>query len=95
MKIYISGKITGLLPEVADKLFKDAERKLTLDGHEVVNPMTIPHDHDKTWLSYMRADIKALVDCDAIYMLRNWTESKGACTEFNLAHDLGLKIIEE
>lgn len=95
MKIYISGKITGLSLEAAETLFKSAETDLLKQGYEVVNPMTIPHDHDKTWLSYMRADIKALVDCDAIYMLRNWTESKGACTEFNLAHDLGLKIIEE
>lgn len=95
MKIYISGKITGHPIEVAEHLFKEAEAQLLSEGHEVINPMTIPHDHDKTWLSYMRADIKALVDCDAIYMLRNWTESKGACTEFNLAHDLGLKIIEE
>jgi len=43
----------------------------------------------------MRIDIKALVDCDAIYMLNNWRDSKGANVELNIAQGLGMEIIFE
>lgn len=91
-KIYISGKISGLDENEAFKMFEEAEITMSALGFEVVNPMKLPHNHDKTWLSYMREDVKALVDCDAIYMLPNWTDSKGALAEFRLAVSLGLEI---
>jgi hypothetical protein len=90
-KIYISGRISGIENE-APKLFAIAEKKLRAQGFVVVNPMTLNHDHDKTWESYMREDIKALCDCDEIYMLSNWPDSRGAIVEHGLAHTLGLKI---
>ena len=95
MKIYISGKITGLPLETAKDNFKNAELYLISRDYQVVNPMSLPHNHNQTWLEYMKEDIKALLECDGIYMLVGWQESKGACIEFNLAHDLGLKIIEQ
>ena len=92
-KIYISGQITGIERD-APYLFDKAEAKLIEMGFkEVVNPMTIKHNHDLTLLSYMRADIVALMDCDSIYMLSNWTNSRGAEIERKLAIDLGFKII--
>lgn len=90
-KIYISGKITGIEKE-APALFKAAEKKLKSKGYEVVNPMTITHEHDKSWQSYMKEDVKAMCDCDEIFMLKNWTDSKGAIIEWNIANFLGLKI---
>ncbi len=92
-KIYISGKITGLTPDQAFSLFNNAELYLSEKGYEVINPMTIPHEHDKSWLSYMRNDLKALLDCEAIFMLYNWKDSKGAKVEHDLAQSLGLEII--
>jgi uncharacterized protein DUF4406 len=91
-KIYISGKITGVETE-APQLFEKAAKELLNNGYDPVNPLLINHDeHDKTWHSYMKADIKALCDCDAIYMLRNWTDSTGAIIEHALAIQLGLQI---
>lgn len=92
MKFYISGKITGI-EEQAPALFKRAENWLSGKGHKVVNPLDLNHDHDKSWHSYMKADVKALCDCDAIYMLDNWTDSKGAIIEHTIALYLGLKIV--
>ena len=63
MKVYISGKISGIEDE-APKLFSSAEKELADKGHETVNPMTLNHDHDKSWHSYMKEDIKALLDRD-------------------------------
>lgn len=95
MKIYISGQISNLPFEDAKIQFELVEKTLFELGHEVVNPMTVHHDHDKTWQSYMKVDIKHLVDCDAIFLLDNWKHSRGAKIELNLAIDLGLHVIQE
>ncbi len=90
MKIYISGKITGLPIEEATALFTAAKILLEKQSHEVINPMELPHNHDKSWANYMREDIAALVTCDAIFMLDNWFESAGAQIELQLAVDLSI-----
>lgn len=88
MKIYISGAITGITePET---LFKSAENFLRERGDEPINPMTLPHNHDKSWRSYMKEDIKALLDCDGIFLLKNWIHSTGANIEFHIANGLDM-----
>lgn len=49
MRIYISGKITGLPFDEAFKMFENAENKLKFRGYEVVNPMKLNHNHNKSW----------------------------------------------
>lgn len=83
-KIYISGKITGMEAE-AFKLFKEAETMLIEAGYNVINPMGLEHDHDKTWESYMLECLEAMDECDTIYLLDNWTHSKGAKVELKKA----------
>lgn len=92
-KIYISGKITGI--DNYAELFENAENLLKSKGFEVINPVKLNHLHDNTWQSYMKEDIKALMDCDAIYMLNNWHQSKGAIIEKKLAFEVGIQIINE
>lgn len=96
MKIYISGKITGLPLEEAQALFQEAEDHLndSLKEHnpEVINPMKIEHNHGQSWEEYMREDIYALLRCKAIYMLNNWGESRGARLEYAIAKEIGLVI---
>lgn len=96
-KIYISGKITGLSEKAAKNKFAEAETQLKgmYPGCEIINPMEINHDHDGSWINYMKQDIKALMDCDSIFMLTNWQESKGAIVEYTLAKGLGYKIIHQ
>ena len=91
--IYISGKITGLPIETAYEIFSIAEKQLIENGFKTINPMTIEHNHNKSWENYMRVDLKSLLDCNYIYMLKDWHLSKGANIEYNLAKDLGLSII--
>lgn len=43
----------------------------------------------------MKEDVKALCDCDEIFMLSNWTDSKGAIIEHTIAMYLGLKVSYE
>lgn len=92
-KIYISGKITGIEKE-APALFLTGVQEMEVKGYEAVNPYTLHDDnHEKTWESYMKEDIIALCGCDAIYMLRNWRDSKGAIVELYIAQQLSLNVI--
>lgn len=91
--VYISGKVSGLDIEVAKKSFQDAETRLIELGYDVVNPLKLSDDHDKTWESYMRVCITHLTLCNAIYMLDGWENSKGAKLEYYLANELKIKQI--
>lgn len=93
MKIYISGKISGLpFTEVVDK-FGFHQRLLKIKGYEPVNPLVVsPFDSKKQWSDYMVDDIAALIKCDAIYMLKDWGQSRGARVEYLIAKELGLKV---
>lgn len=90
MKIYISGKISGTTD--FRERFKEAEKKIIDAGHEAVNPVELLHEHDLSWESYMKEDIKAMMDCDAVFMIGDWNQSEGARIEHNLAWNVGLKI---
>lgn len=92
MKVYISGPISGLPFEQVERDFNEAEIRLLEQGHEVINPLNNGLPLDSPWLAHMIVDIRLLLDCNAIYMLKGWKESKGATIEYNLAKELGFAI---
>lgn len=96
-KIYISGKITGCEPGEAEAHFEAAEQflKKQYPNAILVNPFFIQHNHNKSWENYMRTDLIAMLDCDTIYMLNNWKDSKGARIEYLLAFELNFNILFE
>ena len=93
-RVYIAGPISGRDWKKTKTRFKDAQRRLEEAGYEVSNPC----DHQiesGTWGDYMRQGIKAMMDCDAIFVFDDWSESKGACIEYNLARQLGMGVLYE
>lgn len=94
MKVYISGPITGLPYKEIEKAFNEAEVMLQEKGYEVVNPLNNGLPRNSTWREHMRAGLKLLLDCDVIYMLDGWDNSKGAEIELKLAFDLCIKAIK-
>jgi hypothetical protein len=94
-KIYLSGKITGLTYEQAFDKFAKAEKTASALAKEVINPMTLNHNHDKSWENYMLEDIKYLFSCDSIFMLDNWNESKGARIEWFIAKEMKIEMFFE
>ena len=97
MKVYLSGPITGVKDHAAR--FAMAEKYFADRGHKVENPEKLGGLLEELhgaqpgalpWADYMREDIKALVDCDAIAMLPGWNESRGARLERQVADALGL-----
>lgn len=93
-KVYLSGQITGLHQDVAEKMFEQAEYEMgQLKFDQIINPMKLDHQNNSGWADYMKTDIKALLDCSHIYMIRGWEKSRGARLEFQLAYELGIVII--
>lgn len=92
MRIYVAGPMTGL-PDLNFPAFHEAAAQLRAMGYEVVNPAEINIDPSAGWLECMRADIRELVTCDAVYLLPGWQGSRGARLERQIADGLGLGIL--
>jgi hypothetical protein len=90
--IYVSGPMTGC-KDLNFPAFHAAARLLRDMGHTVINPAEINPDTTMPWEQCMRADIKALCDCDAIYLLPGWERSKGAHLELHIAHRIGMEVM--
>lgn len=98
MRIYISGKITGLPKSKVFRNFGEAHSKLCIRGYDVVDPVAISeHVPGMDWKTYMTIAYGILHDpsMDAIYMLKNWTESIGAIIEWTWAQARGLPVLYE
>ena len=81
---------------MAKQLFADAEKHLRLQGLHPVNPFEIsPINNTKKWEDYMVDDIRELFTCKAIFLLKNWKNSKGARMEYAIAKEMGIKIMFE
>ena len=95
MIIYISGKITGLPIEEVEDNFYNAQNRLEEAGFKVVNPLNNGLSADDKWQNHMKADIKLLMECNTIYLLSNWKDSKGATIKRDIAVALGYDVIEQ
>lgn len=96
-KIYISGPISGLPLDRVKENFRKAKTDLAvgycLGGEfEPVNPLNNGLPTNATWEEHLRADLRLLLDCDAIYMLEGWEKSRGARIEYFLGVTIGLDI---
>lgn len=96
-KVYIAGTITGRPLEEAQAQFEASEKFLkdSLPGWQVINPMKLPHQHDKSWESYMQECIAELKGCDAMYVQRGWSESRGVMREINCAYANRIHVVWE
>ena len=101
--VYISGPITS-----ADgwrKRFKDAYNRLKSEGWGAVQSPADIGDGLEMMLSavgkkpsyadYMKADLRVLLGCTHIYMIKGWEDSRGACVEKQVAEACGLEVLYE
>ncbi len=94
-KIYIAGKVTGEPISECTMKFGAAQVDLERLGHTAVNPLAVVGDWKCPWDLAMRKCIRALMDCEMIFMLEDYKNSKGAMVEYELATMLGMEIIYE
>lgn len=95
MKIYISGKISGLPTEECEAKFRQAEAQLRAFGHEPVSPYSNGLADDAPWEEHMARDIYMLLQCEGIYLLHDWNDSTGSRIEAYTAQERGLAVIHQ
>lgn len=95
--VYVSGKMKGLQKEDVIRNFNEAESFLRESGHEVVTPLPIYlasiEDSSKTYDDCLAEAIKLELPCDAVFMLSDWIDSKGARVEYAIAVEMKKEII--
>jgi len=88
MKIYLSGKISGLSEKEYINNFKNVEDWVLFEFGFIpyVNPLDInPIFGIKRWFFFMVADILQLRKCSHIAVQKNWIDSRGAMIEVYFA----------
>ena len=95
MKVYISGKISGLEYSDVEKKFNDAQKLLESKGFEVVNPLNNGLSKEHPWERHIVRDIEMLLPCEAVYMLDNWDASVGAGIEYDIATRMNKNVFFE
>lgn len=92
--IYLAGPMTGL-PEFNYPAFAEAEER----GKAMWLDVRSPHKNfnENTGLdyaTYIRADMKMLLECNAIALLPGWQKSRGARFELHVAQLLGHAVLD-
>ena len=93
MKIYISGKISGLPFTEVVKKFADAEARIKKTQNTPINPLKNGVPVAAEWIKHMERDIELLMKCDAILLLPDWHKSHGARIEKAIAEGMNLIIL--
>lgn len=89
---YISGPVSGLDREEAERRFRTAEKMIKERGEVPINPLGICTE-DMTYEECLREDIMTMLQsADKIYMLKGYEESPGADLELDVAEMCGLEV---
>lgn len=94
MRLYLSGKMTGL-PDFNFPKFHEYALILRRRGHQVTNPaenfdgrMDLPR-----WM-YLRLAYEQVPMCDAVAVMPGWGGSMGAWGEIRIARDVNIPILD-
>lgn len=93
MKIYIAGKISGLNRSNVIQKFEAAQKSLSKKGHQVFIPCVLPAYEEVSHEDYLHICYAIIDVCDAVYMLSDWQQSKGARLEYEYAIENNKQII--
>lgn len=84
-KVYVSLPISGHDINWVKERAERAAQYLRDKGYEPVTPFDVPKDENASYSEHMGKDINALLDCDAVFFLRGWEQSKGCQLERHAA----------
>ena len=91
-RVYLSLPISGYDIDERCKTSECMEEKLLELGFEVFNPMKNGLPRFACTCEHMKADLKALLDCDAVLFMHGFNHSAGCYTELTVAMAIGLEV---
>ncbi len=95
LKIYIAGKITGEPIAECKQKFLNAENLLRELSAAPVNPFKLGLNDTWTFEQCKPFNFKAIAQCNALFMLADYTASPGALAELDEAKRLRLTVYYE
>lgn len=94
-KIYLSIPISGKdYAEQFNHAF-NTRVMLEMNSMEVVTPFDIIKNPETPYPDCMGACVKALLECDGIFLCKGWQESKGCKAELQIALAYDMEIMLE
>lgn len=89
--LYVSGRITGT--QDYPQRFAVGCEEVRAMGYVAVSPLVNGSDPALSWHEYMKRDIRTLLACDGVYLLRGWQDSRGARLEKLIADGLDMLVV--
>ena len=94
--LYVAGLMTGYA-EQNYPAFNAAADLLREHGYTVLNPVDSERLNPtpgqlQSWDWYMRHAMKMVLEAEAVALLPNWQESRGAKLEVHVARSLGMQV---
>lgn len=90
-RVYVAGPMSGI-DHYNRTAFEAAARQLNGQGYDAITPFDALTTDD--WHEGMRADIRAMLQCEEVFVLPGWQKSKGASLEIQIALTLEMPITE-
>jgi len=95
LKVYIAGKVTGLEKAEVFKKFNESKCQLKKQGCITMSPAVLASNEGFGHSDYMHVCFAMIDVCDAVYMQKDWRDSKGARMELQYAKNLKKRILYE
>ena len=95
MKVYISLPITGKDLQEQKSYAGNIAAILSEYGHTPVNPFDNGLADDASYEEHMKADLRLMLDCDAICLCKGYHYSKGCLFERDVAVKCGMAIVKD
>lgn len=89
---YIIGPISGYDLDERRKAFSEVEEFISADGDEVVNPLNNGLPEDAEWSDHMLRDLELLLDCNYVFIMPGWKNSRGCLVEVRFARKMGIPV---
>lgn len=94
-RVYLSFPISGYDEDERKETAMRMEIKLRGAGYDVFNPMGDQWQKGLSTNEYMKIDLKELLDCDAIFLMKGWNRSAGCKLELDNAVAIGIDVYFE
>ncbi|QVW26814.1 DUF4406 domain-containing protein [Pseudomonas hormoni] len=91
-RVYVAGPMTGI-KDFNYPAFNVMADRLRAHGYEVENPADHGIVEGAQWTDYMSYNLTRLGLCGVIALLPGWERSEGAKLEVQIAHRLGMTVV--